>query len=95
MSHWSPAEWATFLGSIVAVVTAISSGLIAVIKALHNVSEKVVALTVQVDGRLDELLRQTAQLAHAEGLEAGRGTMIVPDPDYMPVRLPREDLPRD
>lgn len=93
MTHWSPTEWATFIGSIVGLVTAITTGLIAVIKALYSVSDKVTALTVQVDGRLTELLQQTAQLAHAQGLEAGRGTMIVPDPDYLPVR--NENLPRD
>ena len=89
MSHWSVESWVTLLGAMGVLSGVIATGVVKVITALQQVSGKVDALEIKVDGRLTQLLERTAGLAHAEGVEAGRGLTGIINPSTIhPIPIP-------
>lgn len=73
--NWTP-ETVVIVST--AIITAITAGIVRIILALKDVSSQVQALEIKVDGRLTQLLERTAMASRSEGLEAGRGEMVVP-----------------
>ena len=77
MVHWTASDWALIMGAVGAVVTALTAALVSMIGAVRGVANKVDMLEVKVDGRLTQLLAQTAAASNAAGRELGRGETIV------------------
>lgn len=97
MHSWSPEQWTMFLGALGlvcgSVIAAMATAAVKIIAAMQGVSGKVDALEIKVDGRLTQLLAQTAAASSAEGRELGRGEMIVPallpvGAEVKPVEVP-------
>ena len=86
MRGWSPEMVALVLGGITAVIGALATAAVKVIGALQGVETKVDKLEIKVDGRLSQLLAQTASSSRAEGVIVGRGEMAtVPVPSVTPT----------
>jgi hypothetical protein len=64
---------------IVGMATPVVVGVVALLKTGDAV-DKVERLSINVDGRLSQLLTQTGRAAHAEGVIAGAGSGGAPDP---------------
>lgn len=91
MREWAQ-QWVIFLGAITVAIPILAAGIVKIILALQGVSEKVDKLEVKVDGRLSQLLERTASASRAQGVEAGRGEMIVPATTATPAVIEEEHL---
>ena len=93
MAGWSFNEWMVFVTvGLVALIGAIATAAVKIIGALQGVGIKVDAVETsvaavkgdvnllegKVDGRLTQLLERTAVASRAEGVDAGRGEVVVP-----------------
>lgn len=82
MRQWTVDQWISFIGAlgifVGAAAGAIATAAVKIINALRGVENRVSALEVKVDGRLEELLARVASDERAKGVEAGRGEIVVP-----------------
>lgn len=78
MDQWRPEDWAVFVAAMVSLVGAIAAAAVKIILAIHGVQDKVDKLQTDINGHVEELMKSKTALAHAEGVEAGRGQAVVP-----------------
>lgn len=91
MRSWAE-QWVMLLGAVTVTIPILVAGIVKIILALQGVSQKVDALEIKVDGRLTQLLERTATASRAQGVEAGRGEMVVPATSAAPVTVDEEHL---